>query len=246
MSPPVSRAAPSGVGTLKSSRQRTREARNGDGIRGHGGQRRQLPHRTGPPRPRRAVRIREGSQPHSARRTGPGRGMAHRCPARRLRRLLLAARSDRRESPPASVALCCGTPATTTARRLRHPSRMLHPQRTPRRQGSTPQTRGMPKVEVVGLSWENVGESFWNTISQVRCDLAGVYWKLFPLFHALDRKKQAWRLDIAALVRHDLAPTSSATTRRSGITGMETSGTDTRRCRYTRLRFATWADCWLQ
>jgi hypothetical protein len=46
--------------------------------------------------------------------------------------------------------------------------------------------------------------------------------------------------------RRRAAPTSSATTRRSGITGMETSGTDTRRCRYTRLRFATWADCWLQ
>jgi hypothetical protein len=37
----------------------------------------------------------------------------------------------------------------------------------------------------------------------------------------------------------------SATTRRSGITGIGMSGTDTRRCRYTRLRFATWAACWL-
>jgi hypothetical protein len=33
---------------------------------------------------------------------------------------------------------------------------------------------GVPKVEVVGLSQEKVEELFWDTITQVRADLAGV------------------------------------------------------------------------
>jgi hypothetical protein len=33
---------------------------------------------------------------------------------------------------------------------------------------------GVPKVEVVGLSKEKVEELFWDTINQVRADLAGV------------------------------------------------------------------------
>ena len=33
---------------------------------------------------------------------------------------------------------------------------------------------GVPKVEVVGLSREKVEEVFWDTITQVRADLAGV------------------------------------------------------------------------
>ena len=33
---------------------------------------------------------------------------------------------------------------------------------------------GVPKVEVVGLSKEKVEEIFWDTINQVRADLAGV------------------------------------------------------------------------
>jgi hypothetical protein len=33
---------------------------------------------------------------------------------------------------------------------------------------------GVPKVEVVGLSKEKVEELFWDTITQVRADLAGV------------------------------------------------------------------------
>ena len=32
----------------------------------------------------------------------------------------------------------------------------------------------MPKVEVVGLSKEKVEEIFWDTITQVRADLAGI------------------------------------------------------------------------
>ena len=33
---------------------------------------------------------------------------------------------------------------------------------------------GVPRVEVVGLSKEKVEETFWDTITQVRADLAGV------------------------------------------------------------------------
>ena len=33
---------------------------------------------------------------------------------------------------------------------------------------------GVPKIEVVGLSKEKVEEIFWDTINQVRADLAGV------------------------------------------------------------------------
>ena len=32
---------------------------------------------------------------------------------------------------------------------------------------------GLPKVEVVGLAKEKVEELFWDTITQVRADLAG-------------------------------------------------------------------------
>ena len=33
---------------------------------------------------------------------------------------------------------------------------------------------GVPKIEVVGLSKEKVEETFWDTITQVRADLAGI------------------------------------------------------------------------
>ena len=33
---------------------------------------------------------------------------------------------------------------------------------------------GVPKVEVVGLSKEKVEELLWDTVTQVRADLAGV------------------------------------------------------------------------
>ena len=32
---------------------------------------------------------------------------------------------------------------------------------------------GVPKIEVVGLSKEKVEELFWDTVTQVRADLAG-------------------------------------------------------------------------
>ena len=44
---------------------------------------------------------------------------------------------------------------------------------TARAQGGAPGVAGVPKVEVVDLSKEKVEELFWDTITQVRADLAG-------------------------------------------------------------------------
>src|SRR5262249_27940021 len=62
---------------------------------------------------------------------------------------------------------------------------------------------GIPRVEVAGLSKEKVEELFWDTITQVRADLAGVPREEFPLPWSSDRKKWMCRLDIAARRRHD-------------------------------------------
>jgi hypothetical protein len=43
---------------------------------------------------------------------------------------------------------------------------------------------GVPRVEVVGMPKEKVEELFWDTITQVRADLAGVRRKLFPPIYA--------------------------------------------------------------
>ena len=51
---------------------------------------------------------------------------------------------------------------------------------------------GDPGVEVAGLSREKVEEQFWDTITQVGADLAGVPRKRFPLFGAPYRKTWAW------------------------------------------------------
>ena len=48
---------------------------------------------------------------------------------------------------------------------------------------------GVPKVEVVGLSKEKVEEIFWDTINQVRADLAGVPRKLLPPPRPVDGNK---------------------------------------------------------
>ena len=46
--------------------------------------------------------------------------------------------------------------------------------RAARGQGGAPGSGRLPRVEVVGLSKEKVEELFWDTITQVRADLAGV------------------------------------------------------------------------
>ena len=62
---------------------------------------------------------------------------------------------------------------------------------------------GVPRVEVVGLSKEKVEELFWDTITQVRADVAGVARKELPLFRVADGTKRVYQLDIAAHIRHD-------------------------------------------
>ncbi len=51
---------------------------------------------------------------------------------------------------------------------------MVDRRRAARRQGGAPELAGVPRVEVVGLSKEKVEEPFWDTITQVRADLAGI------------------------------------------------------------------------
>jgi hypothetical protein len=55
----------------------------------------------------------------------------------------------------------------------------------------------IPRVEVAGLSKEKVEELFWQTITQVRADLAGVPTEVISTLSAQNGKNCAWRLDIA-------------------------------------------------
>ena len=50
---------------------------------------------------------------------------------------------------------------------------------------------GVPKIEVVGLSKEKVEELFWDTVTQVRADLAGSRGNNFRYFVRRDGKKRA-------------------------------------------------------
>ncbi len=50
---------------------------------------------------------------------------------------------------------------------------------------------GAPKIEVVGLSKERVEEIFWDTITQVRADLAGVPKEIASIISVADGKKRA-------------------------------------------------------
>ena len=72
-SPPVAcRDVPHGLSDVAigcwqtEAHQRKRGGGDGDGVRGDGGQRRQLPHRTGLPRQRPGLRVRPGLQRHCA------------------------------------------------------------------------------------------------------------------------------------------------------------------------------------
>ena len=57
-----------------------------------------------------------------------------------------------------------------TLRRLRHPSGVVD-------RGGIARGHGVPKIEVVGRSKEKVEEIFWEEVTQVRAELAGMPWK---------------------------------------------------------------------
>ena len=50
---------------------------------------------------------------------------------------------------------------------------------------------GVPKIEVVGLSKEKVEELFWDTVTQVRAELAGSPQEITSALYAADGKKRA-------------------------------------------------------
>ena len=83
--------------------------------------------------------------------------------------------SGGRTSPSASVAPRYGTPTrangSTTSPSAKNGGPAM-PYRTPR--SCARELAGVPRVEVVGLSKERVEETFWDTITQVRADLAGI------------------------------------------------------------------------
>ena len=58
---------------------------------------------------------------------------------------------------------------------------------------------GVPRLEVVGPSKEKVEELFWDTITQVRADLAGVPRKQVPLFRVADGTKRVYRSTLPLL-----------------------------------------------
>ena len=62
---------------------------------------------------------------------------------------------------------------------------------------------GAPTLEVVGSSKAKVEILFWDTITQVRADLAGVSGNDLHSSRAANGNKWVWRLDIAAPVSHD-------------------------------------------
>jgi hypothetical protein len=85
------------------------------------------------------------------------------------------ARSGGRASRSASVAGRCGTPTRANrfddfAIRQEWWTGEALPDATVVRR----ELAGVPKIEVVGLSKAKVEEIFWDTITQVRADLAGV------------------------------------------------------------------------
>ena len=132
--------------------QQTSAHGDDDGGSDNGGQRRRLPERV----------YLDGDQTYGfaqdymvLRPTNPSRLRNGRPVPRRVRTTAPTdGRSGGRGCPSASVTIGSATPRQRTARRLRHPSRMVDRRRTAGRQDGAPQTRRGPKVEAVGLPKE--------------------------------------------------------------------------------------------
>ena len=85
------------------------------------------------------------------------------------------ARSGGRACRSQSVAVRCGTPTRANGSTTSPSARSGGPgRRCPRPRWCAENWPGCPGSEVVGLSNEKVEETFWDTITQVRADLAGV------------------------------------------------------------------------
>jgi hypothetical protein len=62
---------------------------------------------------------------------------------------------------------------------------------------------GAPRIEVAGVSKEKVEELSWDTITQVRAELAGHTQEISSPLHVTSGTKWVWRFDFATLVGHD-------------------------------------------
>jgi len=144
------------------------EAANGDGDCDHGGHRRHLPHRADLPRPRPGGSVRAGLQrdrPGGAWETGAPPGAYDgpywraqwwaRVPVSKRRGDLRHTHDGERRADDIRQESWTGD-ALPDAKLVRR------------------KLTGVPKVEVVGRSKEKVEELLWDTITQVRADLARV------------------------------------------------------------------------
>ena len=96
-------------------------------------------------------------------------------PQRRPTTARTGARSGGRASRPASAAERCATPTRANGLTTSPSARSGGPGRhCPRPQVVRRELAGAPKIEVVGLSKEKVEEIFWDAVTQVRADLAGI------------------------------------------------------------------------
>ena len=100
--------------------------------------------------------------------------MAGRCPARRLRRPLLArgvvgTNPGRQAARRAAAHRRGGTFDDFAIRQEWWTGEALPEAKVVRRE-----LAGVPKIEVVGLSKEKVEETFWEAVTQARAELAGV------------------------------------------------------------------------
>ena len=172
--PPLCRTWSSGRCQTEAHQRKTGDG-DGDGVRGDGGQRRQLPHRTGLPGPRGGLSVRPGLQRHRAGGNGSGRGMAGRCPAVRLRRPLLARGVVGRAGRLPSGAERCGTPTGATGSTTSPSAKNGGPARPcPRPRWCAGNWPGRRRSRWFGVSKEEVEEIFWDAVTQARAELAGV------------------------------------------------------------------------
>ena len=106
---------------------------------------------------------------------GSGGGMAGRCPAGRLRRPVLAGGVVGADAGRQASRRSCGTPTRANGSTTSPSARSGGPATRCRRPrwcaGNWP---GCPRSRWSGRSKEKVEELFWDTVTQVRAELAGV------------------------------------------------------------------------
>ena len=100
--------------------------------------------------------------------------MADRCPARRLRRPVLARGVVGAGAGQQASRGAAAHRRGRTVRRLRHPPGVVDRRRPARGQGGAPGTDRGAEDRGGRASKEKVEEIFWDAVTQVRADLAGI------------------------------------------------------------------------